>query len=118
MKPRVFYETQARELVREIREQKKISYDQLAKRLVAHGVVLETQALTNKINRGRYNFAFALQLLAALDVKMLRLPDVLDPERSRIPETGLWRPENAPPGRRRSATTTPERACDDLDEPN
>lgn len=100
LNPRVFYEVQARDLVRQTREQKQVTYEQLAKRLVAHGVVLDTQALTNKVNRGRYNFAFALQLLAALDVKMLNLPNVLDPERSRLPKTGFWRPPNTPPAAR------------------
>lgn len=95
-----FYETQARDLIRQTREQKQVTYEQLAKRLIAHGVVLDTQALTNKVNRGRYNFAFALQLLAALDVKLLSLPNVLDPERSRLPKTGFWRPPNTPPAAR------------------
>lgn len=107
LKPRVFYETQARDLVRQIREQKQISYDQLAKRLVAHGVVLDTQALINKVNRGRYTFVFALQVLAALDVRELSLPNVLDPERSQLPKTGFWRPDNAPPGSRPAVATRP-----------
>ena len=115
LKPRDFYNIQAHDLVRQVREQKQITYDQLAKRLVAHGVVLDTQVLTNRVNRGHYNFAFALQLLAALDVKTLSLPNVLDPDRSQLPKTGFWRPENTPPAGRPTAKTL-QRARQDVDD--
>ena len=41
----------------------------------AHGVDMELQALTNRVTRGNYTFAFALQLLAAMDVQTLLLPN-------------------------------------------
>ncbi len=49
--PRLFYEKQARELLKQFREDKQMTYAQLAERLQEHGVTLETRALINKINR-------------------------------------------------------------------
>ena len=72
----LFYERQARDLVMMLREQKGISYRDLQLRLQAHGVDMELQALTNRITRGKFSFTFALQLLAAMDVKNLWLPNV------------------------------------------
>ena len=72
-----FYKKQAHALIKLLREQKGISYRELQRRLQAHGVDMELQALTNKVTRGTYPFSFALQLLAAMDVKNLWLPNAL-----------------------------------------
>ena len=45
--------------------------------------MLEERALFNKVNRGRFTCAFALQAMAALDM------EVLNPSRSGLPEAGV-----------------------------
>ena len=112
VKPRLFYEKQARDLLKQFREDKQITYAQLAERLQEHGVTLETRALINKINRGRFTFAFALQVLAALDIVSLRLPNARDPARSNPARTGVWIAPNDPRARHLSPKA-PERAGDD-----
>ena len=100
MKPRLFYEKQARDLIKRAREEKQLTYAQLAELLKAHGAVLEERALINKINRGRVTFAFALQVMAALDMEVLKLPNMLIPSRSGMPETGVWISPKAPKTRK------------------
>ena len=100
LKPRLFYEKQARDLIKQAREEKQLTYAQLAELLKAHGAVLEERALINKINRGRFTFAFALQVMAALDMVVLQLPNVLIPSRSSLPETGVWISPKAPKTRK------------------
>jgi transcriptional regulator with XRE-family HTH domain len=72
--PRRFYEVQAKALIKQLREDKSLSYKELARRLEAQGVVMDDQVLINRINRGGFSFAFALQLLAAMDVHTLKVP--------------------------------------------
>lgn len=115
MKPRLFYEKQARDLLKQFREDKQMTYAQLAERLQEHGVTLETRALINKINRGRFTFAFALQVLAALDIVSLRIPNVRDAARSKPIRTGVWMAPNDPRARQ-LPTKTPERAGDDAED--
>ena len=76
MNVRELYVTRAKSLVKELREEKSVSYEQLAERLVSYGVRMETQALINRINRGRFTFAFALQVLAALGVRSIDIPQL------------------------------------------
>lgn len=75
-KQRQFYEEQARTLIQRLREDKDVSYSDLARRLQAHGSLQSRQTLTNKLNRGGYSFEFALQVLAALGVTTLRIPQL------------------------------------------
>lgn len=100
MTPRRFYEDQAKEILKQLREDKDLTYAQLAQRLQAHGARMETRALINKINRGRFTFAFALQVLAALEVGSLKIPNVIAAQR-------------AAAARRRAAT----RAVSDMEDP-
>jgi transcriptional regulator with XRE-family HTH domain len=100
LKPRLFYEKQARDLLKQFREDKQLTYAQLAERLQDHGVTLETRALINKINRGKFTFAFALQVLAALDVVSLRIPNALDPDRAKPSITPGWISARDPRSRR------------------
>ena len=51
-----------------------MSYLELARRLKSHGVTIDEQVLINRINRGTYSFAFALQVLAALGVDSVKVP--------------------------------------------
>lgn len=73
-KKRQFYERQAKAILQDLRLDKELTHAELARRLEAHGVRIEPQVLINKLNRGTYSFAFALQVLAAMEVKTLRIP--------------------------------------------
>ena len=79
MSPREFYEARAKSLIKELREEKNISYRDLALRLQTVGVRLTEQSLINRINRGRFTFAFALQVLAAMDVQSVHVPRLPKP---------------------------------------
>ena len=74
MNPRRFYEAQAKSIIKDLREQKQLSYKELARRLEAEGVLVTDQVLINRINRGSYSFAFALQLLAAMGADTVDVP--------------------------------------------
>lgn len=74
MSARNFYLLRAKSLVKEAREEKGVPYLELAKRLKSHGVMIDEQVLINRINRGTYSFAFALQVLAALGVDSIKVP--------------------------------------------
>jgi hypothetical protein len=74
MSDRNFYEARAKSILKDLREEKQISYKDLARRLEAHGVVMDVQALINRVNKGKFSFTFALQVLAALGVEQLEIP--------------------------------------------
>lgn len=71
---RDFYDLRARSLIKELREGKHLSYKELARRLEAQGTVMDVQVLINRVNKGKYSFAFALQLLAAMGVDHIQVP--------------------------------------------
>lgn len=74
MNAREFYETRAKSLIKDLREEKNISYKDLARRLEAEGVLIDVQVLINRVNQGKFSFAFALQLLAAMGVESIEVP--------------------------------------------
>lgn len=75
MKPREFYEAQAKFIIKDLREDKGLSYKELARRLESEGVHMDVQVLINRVNQGRFSFAFALQLLlSAMGVDGLNVP--------------------------------------------
>ena len=74
MKPREFYEGRAKSLIKDLREDKGLSYKELARRLESEGVHMDVQVLINRVNQGKYSFVFALQLLAAMGVETLDVP--------------------------------------------
>ena len=76
MKPRDFYEARAKSLLKDLRESKGVSYKELARRLEAYGVVVDDRVLINRINRGGFSLAFALQVLAALGATNLEVPSL------------------------------------------
>lgn len=84
---RKFFEEYAKELVKKKREASGLFYDELNDLLKAGDVVMNDQSLINKINRGKYTFAFALQVLHAMGVKSIKIPDpkqaALDPDDER-----------------------------------
>lgn len=69
-----FYEARAKSIVKDLREEKSISYKELARRLEGQGVTMDVQVLINRVNQGKFSFAFALQLLAAMGVERLDIP--------------------------------------------
>lgn len=79
MKPRDFYEARAKSLIKDLRESKRVSYKELARRLEAYGVVIDDRVLINRINRGGFSLAFALQVLAALGATSLEVPALPNP---------------------------------------
>lgn len=74
MKPREFYEAQAKSIIKDLREDKGLSYKEHARRLESGGVHMDVQVLINRVNQGRFSFAFALQLLSAMGVEGLDVP--------------------------------------------
>ncbi|MES2383428.1 MAG: DUF6471 domain-containing protein [Pseudomonadota bacterium] len=74
MNAREFYEARAKSLIKDLREEKNISYKDLARRLEAEGVLIDAQVLINRVNQGKFSFAFALQLLAAMNAETLEVP--------------------------------------------
>lgn len=74
MNAREFYEARAKSLVKDLREEKNISYKDLARRLEAEGALIDVQVLINRVNQGKFSFAFALQLLAAMGADTLDVP--------------------------------------------
>lgn len=74
MNAREFYEARAKSIIKDLREEKNISYKDLARRLAAEGVLIDVQVLINRVNQGKFSFAFALQLLAAMGAETVGVP--------------------------------------------
>ena len=87
MKPRDFYEARAKSLIKDLRESKGVSYKELARRLEAYGVVIDDRVLINRINRGGFSLAFALQVLAAMGTTSLEVPAL--PKSSVLPKVSV-----------------------------
>jgi transcriptional regulator with XRE-family HTH domain len=78
--PRIFYEARAKSFIKDLREEKGVSYKELASRLSSGGLPMTEQALINRFNRGRFSLAFALQVLSALGVASLPVPQMKSPK--------------------------------------
>jgi hypothetical protein len=78
MKARAFYEARAKELIKELRETRQVSYADLALKLKSYGAPISERVLINRINRGTYSFAFAMMVLDALGAELLELPKPKD----------------------------------------
>ena len=76
MKPRDLYEVRAKSIIKDLRESRGVSYKELARRLEAYGVVVDDRVLINRINRGGFSFAFAMQVAAALGATTLPIPQL------------------------------------------
>lgn len=74
MKPRDFYEARAKSIIKDLREEQDLSYKELARRLEAEGAPVDVQVLINRVNQGKFSFAFALQLLAAMGAETVQVP--------------------------------------------
>ena len=62
-----------RALLRELRDDSGLSYEELAARLAAHGVVISPRVLNIRLNRGNFNAGFALTVLQVFGVAELQL---------------------------------------------
>ncbi|MDQ3059253.1 MAG: helix-turn-helix transcriptional regulator [Pseudomonadota bacterium] len=80
MNTRAFYEARAKSLIKDLREEKGISYKDLARRLEAEGTPIDVQVLINRVNQGKYSFSFALQLLAAMGVETVTVTKPMNAE--------------------------------------
>lgn len=74
MNEREYYERQACLLIKRYKRDSELSYKEIARRLESHGVLIDPQVLTNKVNRGTHSFSFALHLLAVLGVTSIDIP--------------------------------------------
>lgn len=74
MKAREFYEARAKALIKKLREDREMSYADLALRLQSYGVFVSERVLINRINRGTFTFSFAMMVLDALNAEMLEIP--------------------------------------------
>lgn len=70
-----FYRREALRIIRDAKDKKHkpYAYRDLAKDLENYGEEISYQVLINRINRGSFSFAFALQILAALGVKEIQI---------------------------------------------
>ena len=82
MTPRKFYRDAAKDIIKELRTRRGVSYKRLAATLNKQGWVMTDQVLINRINRGTFSFAFALQLLAILGEEKLQIPRAPRPEKA------------------------------------
>lgn len=67
------YIKQAKIIIKTEMAKKDIGYPELAQRLKKIGINESRVNLANKVNRGKFTFAFALQIFDVLDVKKLNL---------------------------------------------
>jgi hypothetical protein len=84
LKPRNFYEARAKSIIKDLREGQQLSYKELARRLEAEGAPVDVQMLINRVNHGKFSFAFALQLLAAMGVDTLTVPKQQRPDHNSV----------------------------------
>lgn len=59
----------ARQLLKDLMHVRRVTYKRLAVKLD-----IDHRALTNKINRGQFSFAFFLQCVAALELRLSEVP--------------------------------------------
>ena len=69
------WNNKAKNMIKAELHKKGIDYIELAKRLNNIGIEENQMNIANKINRGTFNFTFALQVFEVLDMEILRLKD-------------------------------------------
>ena len=69
------WNNKAKNIIKAELSKKGIDYIELAKKLNKIGVEETQMNIANKINRGTFNFTFALQIFEALGIENLRLKD-------------------------------------------
>lgn len=68
------YEARAKAALRELMANKEVGYPDLAAKLRRKGFEISDGGLENKIARGSFSMAFAIQCLDALGVDTVRIP--------------------------------------------
>jgi hypothetical protein len=74
-----FYEQEARRLIRNVKDKQKkpgepFAYEDLAQLLRQQGMHITRQGLTNKVTRGTFSLAFAMEVLALLGETRIDIP--------------------------------------------
>lgn len=71
-----YYRREALKIIRDAkdRREKPYAYRDLANDLLQYGVDMDYRALINRLNREAFSFTFALQVLAALGVTHITIP--------------------------------------------
>ncbi|TWO72329.1 hypothetical protein FN976_06410 [Caenimonas sedimenti] len=85
-----FYEREARRLIRDVKNKqakpgKPFAYEDLADLLRRQGMKISRQSLTNKITRGTFSLAFAMEVLALLGENRIDIPPLPAAEKAKIP---------------------------------
>jgi hypothetical protein len=70
------WNNRAKNMIKAELSKKGVDYIELAKRLNDLGIKESQMNIANKINRGTFNFTFALQVFKALGLKKLNLEDL------------------------------------------
>jgi hypothetical protein len=73
MKTTADWKAQAKQLIRAELKRRNLSYADLAQRMGAIGLKVNERTLANKIATGSFSAVFFLQVMGAIDVKMLIL---------------------------------------------
>jgi hypothetical protein len=85
-----FYEREARKLIQDAKAKHKdklkesFAYEDLAELLRAHGMDVEHQALINKIRKGNFSLAFAMEVLTILGQTRIDIPPLPPAEKAKI----------------------------------
>jgi hypothetical protein len=71
-----YYRREALKMIRDAKDRKAkpYAYRDLANDLLQYGVDMDYRALINRLNREAFSFTFALQVLAALGVTHITIP--------------------------------------------
>jgi hypothetical protein len=75
------WEAEAKKVLKAELARHGVSYKVLAARLDKMGIVDSEKAISNRISRGKFSFAFFLQCMAAIGVREIAFKGLVDSER-------------------------------------
>lgn len=75
------WEAEAKQVLKAELARQGVSYKALAARLEKLGIVDSEKAISNRISRGKFSFAFFLQCMAAIGVREIALKGLVKSER-------------------------------------
>jgi hypothetical protein len=70
------WENEARRIIRAELVRRGLTYEELATRLLAIGVVETERSIANKMSRGTFSFVFALQCMRAIGAKSISFESI------------------------------------------
>ena len=85
-----FYEREARKLIHDAKDKyeeklgEPFAFQDLAELLLAHGMDIGHQALINKIRKGNFSLAFAMEVLTILGQTRIDIPPLPPAEKAKI----------------------------------